>query len=423
MRANAQVPRRRRPWPRTREGTNIRDGGQQRRDGGQPCHGHNELHPKAQASPGLESIPCPAWLIRLASLPSALSLLSLPAHGKLRVMIADNRNIFRPHPLLRGGHAQTLAGVYLPAERFAYRARQHVATLPDGDRIVLHDDCPDGWQAGNRVALLIHGLSGCHQSGYMVRVAARLEEQGVRTFRMDLRGCGAGVGLARQPYHSGRSEDAAAALEKIAEICPGSPAALVGFSLGGNIALKLLGELGDARCGHLDTAVAICPPFDLQPAVEQLHRYWNRLYERYFVRRLVGQVRERQRAIPDLPAVEMRRMPQSLFEFDDVFTAPVCGFGRAVNYYRQASAVRVCDGIRLPALVIAAQDDPLVPAAPLERLRSCPSVELEIARDGGHLGFVGWREGNRRWLDGRIVDWVTSQSFDLAQPCIAASVP
>lgn len=323
-------------------------------------------------------------------------------------MIAGNQPMFRPHPLLRGGHAQTLAGAYLPGQRFVYRARRHVVTLPDGDRIVLHDDCPPGWQTGDRVALLIHGLSGCHLSPYMPRIAGKLESQGVRAFRMDLRGCGAGVGLARQPYHSGRSEDAAAALEKIAELCPDSPAVLIGFSMGGNIALKLLGELGHARCGHLVGAVAICPPFDLLPAVEQLHRPHNRLYERYFVRRLVMQAQEHQRATPDFPVVDLCRPPSSLFEFDDRFTAPVCGFGRAVNYYRLASAARVAGGIRLPVLVIAAQDDPLVPAAPLERLRDCPSVELQITRHGGHLGYVGWREGDRRWLDWRIVDWVTA---------------
>jgi hypothetical protein len=242
----------------------------------------------------------------------------------------------------------------------------------------------------------------------MSRIAGKLERQGVRAFRMDLRGCGAGVGLARQPYHSGRSEDAAAALEVIAEFCPNSPAALIGFSMGGNIALKLLGELGERRCGHLDRAVAICPPFELLPAVLHLHRYPNRLYERYFVRRLVMQVYQRELAIPDLAPFKFRRVPQSLFEFDDVFTAPVCGFGRAVDYYRLASAARLCESIRLPALVIAAEDDPLVPAAPLERLRDCPSVELQITRHGGHLGFVGWREGDRRWLDARIVEWVSS---------------
>lgn len=324
-------------------------------------------------------------------------------------MIAHDSISFRPHPLLRGGHAQTLAGVYLPGPRVVYRARQHVVTLSDGDQIVLHDDCPPGWCEGDRTALLIHGLAGCHQSRYMSRIAGKLERQGVRTFRMDLRGCGAGLGLARQPYHSGRSEDAAAALETIAELCPSSPTALIGFSLGGNIALKLLGELGDKRCGNLDRTVAICPPFDLLPAVIHLHRNLGRLYERYFVRRLMMQVHQRERAFPNLPAVVIRRTPRSLYEFDDVFTGPVCGFGNADEYYRLASAARVCESIRLPALVIGAADDPLVPSAPLERLRGCPTVELQITRHGGHLGFIGWREGNGRWLDARIAEWVTAE--------------
>lgn len=323
-------------------------------------------------------------------------------------MIAQDSTSFRPHPLLRGGHAQTLAGVYLPGRRFVYRAQQHVVTLNDGDRIVLHDDCPSGWTEGDRAALLIHGLAGCHHSAYMSRIAGKLEQKCVRTFRMDLRGCGAGKGLARQPYHSGRSEDAAAALESIAQLCPKSPTALIGFSLGGNIALKLLGELGEQSCGNLDRTVAVCPPFDLLPAVRHLHRYPGRLYERYFVRRLMMQVHERARAFPELPPVMLRRPPRSMYEFDDVFTGPVCGFGNAAEYYRLASAARICESIRLPALVIGAADDPLVPSAPLERLRNCPSVELQITRHGGHLGFVGWREGDGRWLDARIADWVTA---------------
>jgi predicted alpha/beta-fold hydrolase len=313
---------------------------------------------------------------------------------------------FRPHPLLRGGHVQTIVAAYLPGPRCAYKARQRLVTLAHGDRLVLHDDCPAAWQPGDRVALLIHGLSGCHQSPYMTRIAARLEQAGVRTFRMDLRGCGAGLALARLPYHSGRSEDAAAALLTIAEICPNSPTALVGFSMGGNIGLKLLGELGGRPCGHLDRAVAVCPPIDLAPAVEQLHRPRSRLYERHFIRRLVQSVKERERAIPDLPITDFSRMPRSLWEFDDVFTAPVCGFGNAANYYQQSSAIRVAEKIRVPALVIAAEDDPLVPVAPLAGLRAARSVELRITRHGGHVGYIGWREGGRRWLDEQIVNWI-----------------
>ena len=264
---------------------------------------------------------------------------------------------------------------------------------------------------GDRVALLIHGLSGCHSSPYMVRLAERLEQTGVRTFRMDLRGCGAGVALARLPYHSGRSDDAAAALETIAKLCPGSPTALIGFSMGGNISLKLLGELGERACGHLDRAVAICPPIELATAVERLHRPATLLYERHFIRRLVKAVKAREQAIPDLPVTEFRRLPRSLWEFDDVFTGPVCGFGNAANYYRESGAIRVADGIRLPALVIAAEDDPLVPVAPLERLEAVPSVELRITRHGGHVGYIGWRERGRRWLDDQIVEWVKAKSL------------
>lgn len=314
---------------------------------------------------------------------------------------------FRPHPLFRNGHIQTIAAAYLPGPRAPYKAQQHQVALADGDRVVLHDDCPATWQAGDRVALVIHGLSGCHSSPYMIRIAARLEQAGVRTFRMDLRGCGAGLALAKLPYHSGRSEDAAAALGYIARLCPESPAALVGFSMGGNIALKLVGELGEQACGHLDRAVAVCPPIDLAAAVEQLHRPRALLYERHFIKRLVQAVRARERAIPDLPITDFRRLPRSLWEFDDLFTAPVCGFGNAANYYRQAAAIRVVHHMRLPTLVIASEDDPLVPVTPLERLRGNEAVELRITRHGGHVAYIGWRE-HRRWLDEQISQWVTA---------------
>ncbi len=165
--------------------------------------------------------------------------------------------------------------------------------LDDGDQIVLHDDCPDGWRPGDRAALLIHGLAGCHESGYMVRIAHKLHAAGVRAFRMDLRGCGAGAALARLPYHSGRSEDARAALVAIAELAGGSPTTLVGFSLGANIALKLLGELGQAKCGNLDSAMAVCPPIDLAACSRQIARGGNRLYDRHFVHLLLRQLRRR----------------------------------------------------------------------------------------------------------------------------------
>lgn len=313
-----------------------------------------------------------------------------------------------PHRLLPGGHLQTLAAFLLPQRLPAYAAKQHVVVLPDGDRLVLHDDCPPPWQAGERAALLIHGLAGCHGSAYLVRLAARLNAVGVRTFRMDLRGCGAGLTLARLPYHSGRSEDAAAALQAIARVCPGSPTTIVGFSLGGNITLKLLGETGSTPPGNLTRGVAVCPPIDLAVCVAALARPLYRWYDRYFARLLVKRLKERQQLVPDAPAARFTRRPQGIYAFDDAFTAPVCGFGTADNYYRQASSLPFLPAIRIPTLILAAEDDPLVLAEPFRRAELSRSTSLHLVRSGGHLGFLARHnhDPDGRWMDWRIVEWI-----------------
>jgi uncharacterized protein len=318
---------------------------------------------------------------------------------------------FRPHLLFRGGHAQTLAGVYLPGRRHPYRARQHRVELDDGDQLVLHDDCPASWQAGDRCALLIHGLAGDHTSGYMRRIAHKLNARGVRAFRMDLRGCGAGMALARLPYHSGRSADAAAALSAIAGLAPNAPTTLIGFSLGANITLKLLGELGDRPCGTLDSAVAVCPPVDLAACSRQISLPANRIYDRFFVKLLCRQLQARQAVISDAPSAPWSRRPRTLWEFDNSFTAVVCGFGTADDYYRQASSRNLLGSIRLPTYVLGARDDPMIPPEALESAGPPSNVEIQLTDHGGHLGFVG-RGGvdpDRRWMDWRVVEWVTRQ--------------
>jgi hypothetical protein len=315
---------------------------------------------------------------------------------------------FSPHSLLRTGHFQTLAGVFLPQPRLTETAIQHAVALDDGDQIVLHDDRPADWQTGGRTALLIHGLAGCHTSPYMVRIARKLNARGVRSFRMDLRGCGAGLGLARFPYHSGRSEDAAAALKKIGELCPGSPAALIGFSLGGNITLKLLGESADHLPDNLYRAMAVCPPVDLLACVRSLGRGANRVYDRHFVQLLRHQLNALKKLIPDAPMLPEKNIPRGVFDFDEMFTAPVCGFGTALNYYRQCSSAQFIPEIRVPTMILAAADDPLVPGAVFADLRLSPAVQLNVPRSGGHLGFIGQRNGDadRRWMDWRVVEWV-----------------
>lgn len=314
---------------------------------------------------------------------------------------------FEPHPLVRGGHAQTLAGHFFPGALFPYRATQHPVSLPDGDTIILHDDRPAEWQSTDRTVLLIHGLAGSHDSPYVRRIAAKLGDRGIRAFRMDLRGCGAGERLAKLPYHSGRTEDAAAALEAIARLCPDSPTALVGFSLGGNITLKLLGEVGERPPGNLDRAMAVCPPIDLSACTVALSKNVNRIYDRYFVRLLTQQLEERRRKIPDAAYREFERPPKRLMEFDDLFTAPVCGFGTADHYYRTCSSGQFLHDIELPCFILAARDDPMIPPGPLESASISATTVVHLTDTGGHLGFVGKTgiDPDRRWMDWRVVDF------------------
>jgi hypothetical protein len=167
--------------------------------------------------------------------------------------------------------------------------------------------------------------------------------------------------LAKLPYHSGQSADLVAVLEHIARECPASPATLVGFSLSGNITLKLLGELGAASCGGLDSAIAVCPPIDLAICSRNIGQGANRIYDRHFVRNLTGAVRRLRRLRPDAPGTALSRRARTLADFDDLYTAPVSGFGSAQNYYHECSSKPLLAKIRWPTLILASEDDPLIP--------------------------------------------------------------
>jgi len=313
---------------------------------------------------------------------------------------------FRPHPLVRGGHLQTIAGCYWPSPKGA-RGDQHRVLLPDGDTLVLHDDGPAD---GSSVALLVHGLGGCAQSSYMLRCSAKLRARGVRVFRMDLRGCGAGLALARRPLHAGRSEDAAAAFGYVSDQCPGRPIHLVGFSMGANIVLKLVGELGEGAPARLASVMAVSPPIDLVACSRSIQQGWNSAYDRRFVRSLLRHVGERTRTVPDALTRPLDPRPKKLLEFDSQFTAPLSGFADVRDYYTRASSGPLLANIAVPTLIIAAASDPIVPIKPFEEACYSPTTQLAIMRCGGHLGFVGARnvDADCRWLDWRVVDWVIS---------------
>ncbi len=320
---------------------------------------------------------------------------------------------FIPHPLVRGGHAQTILGCYLPGMKWAPQSKQHLVALPDGDRIVLHEDVPLGVQEPDRVVLLIHGLGGSHQSTYMQRTAAKLVEKGVRVFRMDLRGCGAGTALAKLPVHAGRSEDVGVVLAYLMEACADTPIFLVGFSMGGNLVLKLLGEMGRQRPANLAGAMAVAPPIDLIDCSRNMERGVNRLYNRSFLRSLLRAAAMRRERVPKEFDPPLLPLPQKLRDFDERFTAPLAGYASAEEYYHRASSRPLLQEIQVPTVVVAAADDPIVPVGPFESATYSQSTQLLIVPSGGHLGFFGVKgaDPDRRWMDWRVVDWVISSAI------------
>ena len=302
--------------------------------------------------------------------------------------------------------------------RHPYRAVPTRVLLPDGDVTVLHDDRPDGWQPTHPTAVLLHGLTGCHASSYMVQAARRLNEAGVRTFRMDMRACGAAEGLSRLPYHGGCSDDLLVALERVSTICPASPISLVGFSIGGNTVLKMAGENVDHVPPELNRLIAINPPIDLGFCVDRFSHGASRAYDRYLAKVHYRRLLQSDSLIKHANHNASASRPHGQQEFDQWYTAKVWGFETVEQFYAATSSIRTIPDIRIPTLLIASRDDPLVPVELFESLNSLNSINLHLTDHGGHLGFIG-RPGvdpDCRWMDWRIVDCITgAQTTSLAK--------
>ncbi len=319
---------------------------------------------------------------------------------------------FRSLPLLNGGHRQTLAATIWTGASAGQTGRRHLLSLPDGDELVLHDDCPANWRPTAPVVLLLHGLAGSYLSAYMVRISQKLRAVGVRTFRLDHRGCGAGAETAKRPYHAGRSDDVFEALCLVQQQCPGSLLGVAGFSLSGNMLLKMLGEHEHRSIlpRELMCAVAVNPPIDLEGSGRRLALPGNRIYDQHFVKLLVEDVARRVQRHADAPRPLYAAAPRTLREFDDLYTAPVSGFQGVTDYYERCSAEQFVPSIMTPTLILTASDDPLVPSESFERLACPSSVTVHITSGGGHLGYLSrrGRDADCRWMDWRVVEWLTA---------------
>jgi hypothetical protein len=313
---------------------------------------------------------------------------------------------FEPFSFFNDPHHQTII-----SSMFSFLSepvsQRKIIRLPDGDALAVEVSTPEGWKETDPTVLLVHGLCGSHRSPNLIRMVNRLEPKGVRCVRYNMRGCGSGRGLAKKLYHSGRSEDIFAVLKSLKTQHPASPVTLIGFSLGGNLVLKLAGELHNLGKQYLEKVIAVSPPVDLYSSVQMLGDPANGLYERYFYKLLRADVHDRQHLFKDLPRI---RLPRSLklYEFDQLYTAPAAGFSKVMDYYDRCSASAVVEHIAIPCRILLSEDDPIISARSLDRFNLPPNVEVFKTKKGGHMGYIASPSDEKGfyWLDSLLVDWV-----------------
>jgi len=309
-------------------------------------------------------------------------------------------------PLFHNPHLLTIAGNFWPRkideDRFPPVCRQY--QIDQQTSILVYEHQPEAPPRGQIVC--IHGLEGSANAGYILSLCQAALLRGFGVHRMNLRSCGGTEHLCQTMYHSGLTSDTWTILAEIVERHLG-PVFLAGFSLGGNVALKLAGELGETDL--LAGVCAVSTPIDLAECVRQIDRPSNLLYARRFLSRLKDRIRRKSRLSSDTYTASGLDEVKTIWQFDDKFTAPLFGFGTAANYYDTQSSCRFLHSIRVPALLVTAKDDPLVPFRIYDHpaIESNAALELLAPEHGGHLGFLA-RTRPRFWLDGILLDWMDS---------------
>jgi predicted alpha/beta-fold hydrolase len=316
--------------------------------------------------------------------------------------------VFRPRRGLGGGHIQTLVSFFLP---------RHIHLPPPEERLVEVEPgvktlCCCHWQTGRREALtviVVHGLEGSSDSQYMLGIAEKGLAAGMNVVRMNQRNCGGTDGNSPTLYHSGRSNDVAAVARHLIAQDRISRFALVGFSMGGNLALKLAGEWGREAPPEFCAVAAVCPALDLAASADALHLAGNRLYELYFVLKLRQRMRAKAKLFPGRFDTSRLRGVASLRDFDDKITAYYSGFTGADDYYARAAAAHVVDRIAVPAFVLHAANDPFIRILPetRQKILANPNITFVETTDGGHCAFLAQRDGDDgHWAERQVVEFL-----------------
>jgi predicted alpha/beta-fold hydrolase len=272
-------------------------------------------------------------------------------------------------------------------------------------------DChwqPEPWTRPTLVAL--HGLNGSSDAHYMRGIAAKAFARGMNVVRLNQRNCGDTERLSAGLFHSGLTADAAHVVSELIAVDGMTAIAVAGYSLGGNLALKLAAEYGDRPPREMMGVAAVSPIIEIGDCVKALEQRGNALYQWNFVKDLKRRMRRKDRFWPGRFDLSRLNAIRTVREFDEAYTAPYFGFAGADDYYHRASAMRIIERIRVPALVITAEDDPFVPSQPFRdpKVTGNPCIRLTICEHGGHCGFVGPSSAgdDGYWAENEIVEFV-----------------
>lgn len=303
---------------------------------------------------------------------------------------------------------QTLASFFLSRRIVLPPPEERLVEVEPGVKVL----CQCHWQEDRRAPLtlvVVHGLEGSSESAYMLGLAKKGLTAGMNVVRMNQRNCGGTEGVAPTLYHSGLSRDVASVAQNLVEQDRISRFALVGFSMGGNLVLKLAGEWGREGPSQFRAVAAVCPAMDLAASSDALHSRSNRLYEYYFIWKLRRRLRSKARLFPKVFETSRLRGVSTLREFDDKITAHYCGFTGAVDYYSRAAAANVVDRIAVPAFILHAANDPFIRILPETRKKilANPNITFLETEDGGHCSFLAQPDGDDgRWAESQILEFL-----------------
>jgi len=323
---------------------------------------------------------------------------------------------FRSAWWLPGPHLQTLGGKYLRPTPSLYLTRERWET-PDGDFLDLDFGIDENPAAP--MVLILHGLEGFSRRPYVLYAMEVLGRTGLASVALNFRGCSGEPNRLPRLYHSGETGDGAFVLSRLRDRWPDRPLVGLGFSLGGNVLLKLMGEREDGGAGLLDAAAAVSVPYDLSAGVEFLEgSRLGTVYTSYFLKSLKGKVAAKEALLSPILDIPGVMATESLRAFDDLATAPLHGFRDAADYYAQSSSGPFLSRIRTPTILIHARNDPFLPrgAIPRETMTKNTALTPCISPGGGHVGFVAGVFPGRPhfWAEERIAEFF-SQHLGLPQ--------